>query len=189
MYEIGNRMVKILVFLMSATILLLSTGCNADMFNFFKSKKFQYTLSSEITGSLYLDGKAFTSKVVYLHTAFSNNRYITETMTSEKGYFHFEPTYHYQTFKEPTLHESSSYIGIYIFIDGIKHYLLEARFSDVKPYEFISDNLLDLSCEINSDEYHYFFKNRFVENGLDLEIISRCDLKGFSEKILLNKDT
>lgn len=56
---------------MSATILLLSTGCNADMFNFFKSKKFQYILSSEITGRLYLDGKAFTSEVVYLHTAFS----------------------------------------------------------------------------------------------------------------------
>ncbi|MCR9418059.1 hypothetical protein NB498_11970, partial [Vibrio alginolyticus] len=71
------------------------------MFDFFK--KFKYTLSPEIKGTLVLDQRPLKNLTVYLEANFLKNAYKRSSITNELGEFHFKTVIHSQRFKESAL--------------------------------------------------------------------------------------
>ncbi|EPM4282736.1 hypothetical protein NI392_01490 [Vibrio alginolyticus] len=150
------------------------------MFDFFK--KFKYTLSPEVKGTLFLDQRPLENVTVYLEANFLKNNYKRSSSTNELGEFHFKPVIHAQRFKESALNQTYSYIGIYTYINEEKKYIWESQLNYVSPPIFIEDNLSNLYCELEDTEFRYFFKNINLENAGDLMVISNCNLNGFLYK-------
>ena len=113
-------------------------------------------------------------------------RYESETRTSLNGEFHFPASYHFQSFKESSLHQPYSYIGLYVYVKGKKQYLFETRFSNVVPFDYIVDNLTRFDADLENDEYNYYFKNSIVKGGVELHVVSRCELQGYLFKEVLD---
>ncbi|EIZ1173254.1 hypothetical protein MOV00_003408 [Vibrio vulnificus] len=156
---------------------LTSQGNMLSIFDFFK--KNEYVLSPEISGHLTQDGQAFANKDVYLEGGFLEHRYNDKTQTDMNGYFHFEPMVHSQWLKKSPLNQAYSYFGIYLLVEEKKIYIWRSQLSYDKPYEFIANNLGNFKCNLNSPVYEYYFKNPVVPNGVDLMLLSRCDIGGY----------
>ncbi|EMY6775741.1 hypothetical protein ABCL22_002152 [Vibrio alginolyticus] len=180
-------MFKNSLFLFIFSLPILALGFNESMFDFFK--KFKYTLSPEIKGTLVLDQRPLKNLTVYLEANFLKNAYKRSSITNELGEFHFKPVIHSQRFKESTLNQTYSYIGIYTYINEEKKYIWESQLSYVSPPIFIKDNLNNLYCELKNKEFRYFFKNINLESARDLMVISNCNLNGFLYKTEFTEDT
>ncbi|EJC6745947.1 hypothetical protein QRC94_003644 [Vibrio vulnificus] len=159
---------------------LTSQGNMLSIFDFFK--KNEYVLSPEISGHLTQDGQAFSHRDVYLEGGFLKHRYNDKTQTDLNGYFHFEPMVHAQWLKKSPLNQAYSYIGIYILIENEKTYLWESILGYEQPFNFIKNNLNNLNCNISTPDYLYYFKNPVVPNGVDLMLLSRCEIKGYKRR-------
>ncbi|EGQ8017614.1 hypothetical protein KIN38_18825 [Vibrio sp. B511a] len=173
-------MFKNSLFLFIFSFPILALGFNESMFDFFK--KFKYTLSPDIKGTLVLDQRPLENVTVYLEANFLKNNYKRSSSTNELGEFHFKPVIHAQRFKESALNQTYSYIGIYTYINEEKKYIWESQLNYVSPPIFIEDNLSNLYCELEDTEFRYFFKNINLENAGDLMVISNCNLNGFLYK-------
>ncbi|ELN6937355.1 hypothetical protein J4H39_03025 [Vibrio alginolyticus] len=180
-------MFKNSLFLFIFSFPILALGFNESMFDFFK--KFKYTLSPEIKGTLFLDQRPLKNLTVYLEANFLKNAYKRSSITNELGEFHFKPVIHSQRFKESALNQTYSYIGIYTYINEEKKYIWESQLSYVSPPIFIKDNLNNLYCELKNKEFRYFFKNINLESARDLMVISNCNLNGFLYKTEFTEDT
>ncbi|EGR0712288.1 TPA: DUF6795 domain-containing protein [Vibrio alginolyticus] len=180
-------MFKNSLFLFIFSFPILALGFNESMFDFFK--KFKYTLSPEIKGTLVLDQRPLKNLTVYLEANFLKNAYKRSSITNELGEFHFKPVIHSQSFKESALNQTYSYIGIYTYINEEKKYIWESQLSYVSPPIFIKDNLNNLYCELKNKEFRYFFKNINLESARDLMVISNCNLNGFLYKTEFTEDT
>ncbi|EAS78210.1 hypothetical protein H4F24_12180 [Vibrio alginolyticus] len=180
-------MFKNSLFLFIFSFPILALGFNESMFDFFK--KFKYTLSPEIKGTLVLDQRPLKNLTVYLEANFLKNAYKRSSITNELGEFHFKPVIHSQRFKESALNQTYSYIGIYTYINEEKKYIWESQLSYVSPPIFIKDNLNNLYCELKNKEFRYFFKNINLESARDLMVISNCNLNGFLYKTEFTEDT
>ncbi|MCA3928331.1 DUF6795 domain-containing protein [Vibrio vulnificus] len=156
---------------------LTSQGNMLSIFDFFK--KNEYVLSPEISGHLTQDGQAFANKDVYLEGGFLDHRYNDKTQTDMNGYFHFEPMVHSQWLKKSPLNQAYSYFGIYLVNEEERIYLWHSILDYDEPLDLIVDNLKNTKCEINSIEYQYHFKKPVVPNGVDLMLLSRCDIGGY----------
>ncbi|HAS6216209.1 TPA: hypothetical protein I7172_14940 [Vibrio vulnificus] len=161
-------------------MIILILGNMLNLFELLKMNK--YVLSPEISGHLTLDGKILANKEIYLECGFLKYRYNDETKTDLNGYFHFDPMIHSQWVKKSPLNQSYSYIGIYIIIEKEKIYLWESLFGYNQPFDFIVNNLKNLNCDLSTSEYLYYFKNTIVPNGVDLMLLSRCEIKGYKRR-------
>ncbi|MCR9982831.1 hypothetical protein NB610_12505, partial [Vibrio alginolyticus] len=122
-------MFKNSLFLLSFSFPILALGFNESMFGFFK--KFKYTLSPEIKGTLVLEQRPLENVTVYLEANFLKNTYKRSSSTNELGEFHFKPVIHSQRFKESALNQTYSYIGIYTYINEEKKYIWESQLNYV----------------------------------------------------------
>ncbi|HAS6358339.1 TPA: hypothetical protein RQL23_003703 [Vibrio vulnificus] len=174
------KITKIILTLLLVSFPIVSKGNMLSIFDFFK--KNEYVLSPEISGHLTQDGQAFANRDVYLEGAFLKHRYNDKTKTDLNGYFHFNPMIHAQWLKKSPLNQSYSYIGIYIIIEKEKIYLWESLFGYNQPFDFIVNNLKNLNCDHSTSEYLYYFKNTIVPNGVDLMLLSRCEIKGYKRR-------
>ncbi|HAS8227575.1 TPA: hypothetical protein I7684_18535 [Vibrio vulnificus] len=160
--------------------MILSLGNMLNIFEFLK--KNEYILSPEISAYLTQDGQALAYRDVYLEGGFLEHRYNDKTQTDLNGYFHFEPMVHSQWLKKSPLNQAYSYIGIYIIIEKEKIYLWGSLFGYNQPFDFIVNNLKNLNCDLSASEYLYYFKNTIVPNGVDLMLLSRCEIKGYKRR-------
>ncbi|QNE02289.1 hypothetical protein H6S61_08055 [Vibrio vulnificus] len=159
---------------------LTSQGNMLSIFDFFK--KNEYVLSPEISGHLTQDGQAFANKDVYLEGGFLEHRYNDKTQTDMNGYFHFEPMVHSQWLKKSPLNQAYSYFGIYLVNEEERIYLWHSILDYDEPLDLIVDNLKNTKCEINSIEYQYYFKNPVVPHGVDVMVLSRCEIKRYKRR-------
>ncbi|EKO3565478.1 DUF6795 domain-containing protein [Vibrio metschnikovii] len=171
------KLIKLIAVLLLVSFPLASQG---NMFNFLK--KNNYIISPEISGHLTQDGQVLAGMDVYLEGGFLKNRYHDNAKTDLNGRFYFEPIVHSQWLKKNPLNQAYSYIGIYIIVEREKVYLWESLFSYDEPYDIIINNLTNLNCNVNSTEYKYYFKNPVVPDGVDMMLLSRCEVKGYKSR-------
>ncbi|MCF8780725.1 hypothetical protein LZU85_18075 [Vibrio sp. IRLE0018] len=171
------KITKIILTLLLVSFPLTSQGNMLSIFDLFK--KNEYVLSPEVSGHLTQDGQAFANRDVYLEGSFLKHRYNDKTKTNLNGYFHFNPMIHAQWLKKSPLNQAYSYFGIYLLVEEKKIYIWHSQLSYDKPYDFITNNLGNFKCNLNSPVYEYYFKNPVAPNGVDAMPLSRCDIGGY----------
>ncbi|MCG3727445.1 hypothetical protein EXA20_15805 [Vibrio cincinnatiensis] len=169
--------------LVVALFLVFSSVSQGTMLNIFDLfKKNEYVLSPEISGHLTLDGKILADRDIYLEGGFLEHRYNNKTKTDSSGNFYFKPMIHSQWLKKSPLNQAYSYFSIYLLTEEEKTYLWHSILDYDQPFALTVDNLKSLKCEINSTGYQYYFNNPVVPHGVDLMLISRCEVKGYKRR-------
>ncbi|UTV27571.1 DUF6795 domain-containing protein [Photobacterium atrarenae] len=159
--------------------LTISMSSYSNMFDFFKRN--DYILSPRISGNIYKDASPQSNYNIYLEASFLKIRYEYATRTDERGNFDFDEVVHSTWIKTNPLNQTYSYIGIYTINNNKKNYIWQSQFDYEKPLDFIVENFKLLKCNLNSPEYKFYFENS-VPDGVDLMVLSKCELSGYKTK-------
>ncbi|EGR2797659.1 hypothetical protein DU976_17565 [Vibrio navarrensis] len=163
--------------LINIITLLLSLTFSYQVYAMDILNKKVYNLTPKIQGNISENNIPIENLEVTLEVSALNETNEFKAITNKNGDFYFNPI-SISTIKKPSMFDQKM-VSTSLTIKNANHYryLWRSYLPGYEILEFMSDNLANLRCDINSREKYFIFKsNKKNHDGYEVHTI--CNLHG-----------